>query len=120
METSELLSYALWFSIRRQRAQKMRDALDLLRSHLNTQPLWRLCPRPLRGGEGVLDTNIPSLHMEVAPDFHFLHIEQHCSAGDICGSLKYKVLEESDTVMAVCITRESHRYIPHQGLPKDG
>jgi hypothetical protein len=88
----------------------LKAALELLANHLHDEPRWRLVAR-LDGSE------CQTLHLQLAPEFHLFHIEQHCSPGDICGALKRKVLEPTDKVMAVCISRDS--YIPKQGLIAD-
>lgn len=107
MQTSELVTYAVWFSIKGRRSSKLKAALELLSNHLYTQPCWEIQARH-DGAE------YPSLRLEIDPEFHLVHIEQNCSPGDICGALKLRVLEPTDKVVAVRV--DPAWYIPDQGL----
>lgn len=108
MNTSELVTYAVWLSIKGKRAQKLRETLKLLSNHLEIKPRWYVRPRTGHAAE-------PSLHLAIVPGFHLIHIEQHCSPGDICGALKQLVLTDpGDQVMAIRLAKDS--YLPHHGM----
>ena len=107
MRTSGLVTYAVWFSIKGRRVGKLKAALELLAKHLHTESCLELQARDA-------EAELPSLHLEVAPEFHLIHIEEHCSPGDICGALKLRVLEPTDKVVAVRV--DPAWYIPDQGL----
>ena len=107
MGTSKLVTYAVWFSIKGRRSNKLKAALELLSNHLYPQPCWEIQARH----DGAEFT---SLHLEIDPGFHLVHVEQSCSPGDICGALKLRVLEPTDKVVAVRV--DPTWYIPDQGL----
>jgi hypothetical protein len=106
MNTSTIVSYAVWISM-----SNSRNKIDT-----GFRALWDdiLKYWELRS-YGYSDTSEFEPWLKVGNAFYLLHTESHCSPGDICGFLKgNKLFDPEDEIVAVRI--DPKWYIPHQGL----
>jgi hypothetical protein len=105
---SSVISYAVWFRLSRPNADKIQSIFE---------QLWRVTAK-----NWTLSTDLPpptrfgDWH-RVGDDFYLLHIEEHWSAGDICGHIRYfKLIDPTEEVMAVRIDRPEQWQLPAHGL----
>jgi len=107
MDTSDIISYAVWTGIQKSSDQKIKKGFRSLWE--DTLKYFELRPR------SDADTSEFKPWIGVGKDFYLLHAELHWSPGDVCGFLKTKkFLDPEDEVIALRIDKDS--YIPHQGL----
>jgi len=107
----KLITYAIWFGITSEAEAKTKKAIAMLRDETISRY------DTIRNSNGLKRTE-PNLHLEIAPDFHFMHVEQHWSPGDICGTLKIRILSAGDKVMAVLLSEDPGlaHYLPDHGM----
>jgi len=103
-----IITYAVWFRLATADPRRISYILDELSNSVAST--YRL-----------FSDNPNAKHFQdlywIGDDFCLMHIEEHCSPGDICGFIRgKKLIDGAEEVMAVRIDQPDYWYLPHQGL----
>ncbi len=114
METSKLVTYAVWFGSDALTDRQISQAFFELWEE--TWIHWNLPPTSIEiDAEINEDDRFFEGWLKVGRGFYLLLAESHCSPGDICGFIKgNKLIGDDDEVVAIRI--DTDYSIPHQGL----